>query len=147
MDLTSPESLDMPITGSGEHLSPWRRQVMPWLMALLRAFIAFALLRVPVISLWQNPLLLRGLAPHFMQYVLIALVVVAGLAFVLSRTVIWGAVGCIVTLVAFDYRLSAFVVMPQDRTLFSSMALIAVLTVGELLARRVQRQVYGRISR
>ena len=137
----------MKITDAGAELSPWRRRVLPVMMMALRAAVAWYVLRTPLYVLTQNPLFLKGVAPGWAQYALCVPLVAGGLAFIWSRSVVWGAMLAGAGLMLFEYCWRRVGQEPHGATLASSVSLLAVLAVGEWLARRVQRRVYGSVSR
>ena len=94
----------MRITDSGRHLSPWRRSVLPGLMAALRAVVAFLVLRGPVDTLLHNEMYLRGLAPHWVQIAAGVALAASGAAFVWPPSVVWGGLLAIAGLAAFEYH-------------------------------------------
>lgn len=132
----------MRITDSGRHLSPWRRTVLPGLMAALRAVVAFLVLRGPVDTLLHNELFLRGLAPHWAQVAAGVALALSGAAFVWPPSVVWGGLLAIAGLAAFEYRWRMIVPIAGS-TFLSAAALIGVMCAGAWLSRRVQRRVYG----
>ncbi len=137
----------MKITDSGVHLSPWRRRVLPLMMMALRALVAWIVLRTAVDALLHNPSLLSGHAPQWLQYVLATVLIAGGIAFVWSPTVVAGALVVAAGLGIYEYvwRLNG---QATFRTAFiSSLALLFVLALGEWLARRVQKKVYGSAAR
>jgi len=137
----------MKITDSGAHLSPWRQRVLPVMMMALRALVAWIVLRTAVDALLHNPLVMSGHAPQWLRYVLAAVLAAGGLAFIWSRTVVAGAVVVAAGLGLYEYlwRLNG---QAMFRTAFlGSLALLFVLALGEWLARRVQKKVYGSVAR
>ena len=137
----------MKITDSGAHLSPWRRRVLPVMMMALRALVAWLVLRVPLDTLVHNALFLRGLGPAWLGHVAAALLVAGALAFVWSRSVLWGALVLVVGLYVYEQRWHAVVPGQSGKALATSVLLILVLAAGEWLARRAQARIYGSVSR
>ena len=137
----------MKIADSGVHLSPWRRRVLPLMMMALRALVAWVVLRSAVDLLLHNALFLAGHAPHWLQYVLAAVLVGGGVAFIWSPTVVWGAVVVGAGLGIYEYLWRLNGQAPHPTAFMSSLALLFVLALGEWLARRVQKQVYGSVAR
>ena len=132
----------MKITDAGVGLSPWRRRVLPLLLLGLRAFVAYLLLRPPVELLLRDRLFFSGLAPHWLQYALAAFLVVGGVLFILSPTVVYGALACAAGIGLYEYCWMRVGIGPPGTTLPNAFALLAVLATGEWLSRRVQRRVY-----
>lgn len=133
----------MKIDNAGAGLNPWRRRVLPLLLAAVRALVAYVILRAPFELLIRDTLFLSGYAPHWLQYALAALMVVGAVLFVFMRTVAIGAVLLAVALLLFEYLWRRMGQEPHGTTLAASCALLAILAFSDWSTRRLQRRIYG----
>ena len=133
----------MKIDNSGAGLSPWRRRILPLLLAAVRALVAYVILRAPVELLVRDTLFLSGYAPHWLQYALAALMAVGAVLFVYLRTVAAGAATLAVALLLFEFLWRRVGQEPHGTTLAASCALLAILAFSDWSTRRLQRRIYG----
>lgn len=127
----------LPRTGAG--LPAWRRHVAAWLMGALRLGIAWLVAHDPLVALTGGAL--NGAMPDAARWAGAAAIVGGALLFAWSRTVLVGFALLVAGLGVFQYGwrhigfdgTSAFV---------RTVALLAVLSAGELLVRRVQKKLY-----
>ena len=133
----------MKIDNSGAGLSPWRRRILPLLLAAVRALVAYVILRAPFELLVRDTLFLSGYAPHWLQYALAALMAVGAVLFVYLRTVAAGAATLAVALLLFEFLWRRVGQEPHGTTLAASCALLAILAFSDWSTRRLQRRIYG----
>ena len=133
----------MKIDNSGAGLSPWRRRILPLLLAAVRALVAYVILRAPFELLVRDTLFLSGYAPHWLQYALAALMAVGAVLFVYLRTVAAGAATLAVALLRFEFLWRRVGQEPHGTTLAASCALLAILAFSDWSTRRLQRRIYG----
>ena len=133
----------MKIDNSGAGMSPWRRRVLPLLLAAVRALVAYVILRAPFELLVRDTLFLSGYAPHWLQYALAALMAVGAVLFVYLRTVAAGAATLAVALLLFEFLWRRVGQEPHGTTLAASCALLAILAFSDWSTRRLQRRIYG----
>jgi hypothetical protein len=127
---------------SGDGLPPWRRRVSGWLMSALRLLIAWVVVRSQVAALAASG---GGLVGAMMgapvRYATLAALVGGAVLFTWSRTVLVGFALLALGLGVFEYHWRRMG-MGGDQYLWS-LAVLAVLAVGEWLVRRVQRRLYA----
>ena len=133
----------MKIDTSGAGMSPWRRRVLPLLLAAVRALVVYVMLRAPFELLVRDTLFLSGYAPHWLQYALAALMAVGAVLFVYLRTVAAGAATLAVALLLFEFLWRRVGQEPHGTTLAASCALLAILAFSDWSTRRLQRRIYG----
>ena len=133
----------MKIDNSGAGMSPWRRRILPLLLAAVRALVAYVILRAPFELLVRDTLFLSGYAPHWLQYALAALMAVGAVLFVYLRTVAAGAATLAVALLLFEFLWRRVGQEPHGTTLAASCALLAILAFSDWSTRRLQRRIYG----
>ena len=133
----------MKIDNSGAGMSPWRRRVLPLLLAAVRALVVYVMLRAPFELLVRDTLFLSGYAPHWLQYALAALMAVGAVLFVYLRTVAAGAATLAVALLLFEFLWRRVGQEPHGTTLAASCALLAILAFSDWSTRRLQRRIYG----
>jgi hypothetical protein len=133
----------MKIDNTGAGLSPWRRRILPLLLAAVRALVAYVILRAPFELLVRDTLFLSGYAPHWLQYALAALMAVGAVLFVYLRTVAAGAATLAVALLLFEFLWRRVGQEPHGTTLAASCALLAILAFSDWSTRRLQRRIYG----
>ncbi len=130
----------LPRDGAG--LPPWRRHVSTWLMGTLRLGVAWFIVgRVLEALLAKNGGAIGEVMPVSIRYLTVAALVVGGLLFAWSRTVIVGFVLLLLGLLTFETYWKMLV--PEGGTLTWSVAVLAVLAFGEWLVRRVQKKLYA----
>ena len=133
----------MKIDNSGAGMSPWRRRVLPLLLAAVRALVVYVMLRAPFELLVRDTLFLSGYAPRWLQYALAALMAVGAVLFVYLRTVAAGAATLAVALLLFEFLWRRVGQEPHGTTLAASCALLAILAFSDWSTRRLQRRIYG----
>jgi hypothetical protein len=131
----------MRLSRSGAGLPPWRRQVLPWVMALARLAAAW------LVTQWQlHALLLQASVLHSRvgaptRFAIAALLAGGALLFAWPRTCLLGFTLLVAGLGAFEWLWQRLGV-PGGALLSWSVAILAVLAAGEWLTRRVQRHLY-----
>lgn len=127
---------------TGADLPPWRRHVMPWLMAAVRALIAWFVLRDPLLSLVGKGAFVTDVAGRPIGWTIGTLLAVGSLLFVWPRTVLIGYAMLVAGVVAFELlwrRLG----MPGGSLLATALGLFTVLAFGEWLVQRLQKRLYA----
>jgi len=127
----------LPRDGSG--LPAWRRAVMPWVMAAVRAIALWLVLRGPVAFLWHPPM--PSLVSTSLRWVILGLLTLATPLFIVSRTCGLGAVITVLGLSGYEW-LWLRTGLPRGDVPFASFIMVAVLAIGETVSRRVRRDLY-----
>jgi hypothetical protein len=127
----------LPRDGSG--LPAWRRAVMPWVMAAVRAVALWLVLRGPAAFLWQPPF--PSLVPTPLRWAILLLLILATPLFVVSRTCWVGAAIAALGLGGYEWLWSR-TGLPHGDVPFASFIMVAVLAIGETVSRRVRRDLY-----
>ena len=133
----------MKIDNAGSGLSPWRRRVLPLVLAAVRALVAYVILGAPFELLVKDTLFLTGYAPHWLQYALATLMAVGAALFVFPRTVAVGAALLAASLLLFEFLWRHVGQDPHGTTLAASCALLGILALSDWSTRRLQRRIYG----
>lgn len=126
---------------SGAGLPPWRRQVSRWLMAGVRLAVGTLVSRAPLELLVLNPSFVKHALGTPLCFAVAALLAAGVLAFAWPATYLAGCGLLLAGLGVFEW-LWHRVGQPVDATPLWSAALLAVLTGGEWLTRRVQARLY-----
>lgn len=127
---------------SGAELPPWRRHVMPWLMAGVRALMVWFLLRAPLEALVQEHGFVTSFVGKPIAWTVATLLAVGGALFVWPRTVLIGYAMVVAGVIAFELiwrRLG----MPGGSLLVSALGIFTVLAAGEWLSQRLQKRLYA----
>lgn len=132
----------MMLPRTGADLPPWRRQVMPWLMAAVRLMVAWYVLRTPLQALLREPSFIADAVGRPLAWGVGTLLAVGGVLFAWPRTVLIGYPMLVVGIVVFEWiwrRMGA----PNTTLLVSALGIFTVLAVGEWLVQKVQKRLYA----
>jgi hypothetical protein len=132
----------MPLPRSGSGLPPWRRQVLPWIMAGARLGAAWLVTQWQLHALLQQASLLHGRVGAPTRFAIAALLAAGTLLFAWPRGYLVGFALLVAGLGAFEWLWHPLGV-PGGALLGWSVAILAVLAVGEWLTQRIQRHLYG----
>lgn len=127
---------------TGADLPAWRRQVMPWLMAAVRALVAWFLLRSPLELLLREPNAAAEAVGRPLAWGVASLLAVGAVLFAWPRTVLIGYVPLVAGVVGFEWiwrRLG----MASGTLVVSALGIFTVLAIGEWLVQRVQKRLYA----
>lgn len=130
----------LPTTGTD--LPPWRRQVMTWLMAAVRALVCWFLLAEPLAALLREPSFFASAVGRPLAWTVGSLLAVGAMLFTWPRTVLIGYPLLVAGLLGYEwiwYRVYGW----NGRLLASGLAIFTVLAVGEWLVQRVQKRLYA----
>lgn len=127
---------------TGTDLPPWRRQVMPWLMAGVRLMVAWFLLRSPLAALLREPSFVAETVGRPLSWTVGTLLAVGALLFVWPRTVLIGYAMLVVGVVTFEW-IWRTLGMPSGSLLVSALGIFTVLAAGEWLVQRLQKRLYA----
>jgi len=131
----------MPLRPVG-NLPAWRWQVMPWLMAVIRLGVGWLVTRTDLGALALTPSFLHEEVGAPLCYIDAGILGAGLLAFAWPRSYLLGFVLLAVGLVGFEW-LWRRAGMGPDAVLVTSLSVLAVLTAGEWLTRRVSRLSAG----
>jgi hypothetical protein len=128
---------------SGAGLPPWRRLVMPWIMALARLTAGWIVTQGALGTLLRGSSFMASMAAAPLRYGIAALLGAGLVTFAWPRTYLLGFGLLLAGLGAFEWlwwRLG----VPSGSPALWSAAILGVLAAGEWLTRRVQARVYAR---
>ena len=129
----------LPRTGAG--LPAWRRQVMPWVMGLVRLAVAWVVTHGALGALVLEPSFLHDTVGAPMRYAVAALLALGTAGFVWPATCVLGFVLLTAGLVAFEWIWQRGG-RPSGTLPYSAVGALAVLAFGEWLSQRLQRRLY-----
>lgn len=132
----------MMLPRTGADLPPWRRQVMPWLMAAVRLMVAWYVLRPALAALLREPSFIADAFGRPVAWGVGTLLAVGALLFAWPRTVLLGYPMLVVGVLAFEW-LWRSLGAPNTTLLVSALAIFTVLAIGEWLVQRVQKRLYA----
>ncbi|HXQ30738.1 MAG TPA: hypothetical protein VN790_02060 [Steroidobacteraceae bacterium] len=124
------------------HLPPWRRQVMTWIMAVIRLGAGWLVTRTQLGALALTPSFLHEAVGAPLCYIDATVLGAGLLAFAWPRSYRAGFVLLAVGLLGFEWLWRRAGMRP-DPVLLTSLSVLAVLAAGEWLTRRVSRQSQG----
>jgi hypothetical protein len=127
----------LPRTGAG--LPAWRRHVAATLMGALRLGIVWLGAREPVLALTGGAL--TSAMPAAVRWAAAGAIVGGALLFAVPRTVFWGFLAIVAGMGVYKYGWEK-IGFPRDPLVLRTLAIMVVLTAGELLVRRVQKRLY-----
>lgn len=127
----------LPRTGAG--LPAWRRHVAATLMGALRLGIVWLGAREPVLALTGDAL--TSALPAAARWAAAGAIVGGALLFAVPRTVFWGFLAIVAGMGVYMYGWEK-IGFPRDPLVLRTLAIMVVLTAGELLVRRVQKRLY-----
>lgn len=131
----------MPLPRSGSGLPPWRRQVLPWIMAVARLAAAWLVTQWQLHALLLQASLLHARVGAPTRFAIAALLAGGALLFAWPRSYLVGFALLVAGLGAFEWLWRPLGV-PGGALLSWSVAILTVLAAGEWLTRRVQRHLY-----
>ncbi len=128
------------LSRDGHGLPPWRRQVMPWLMAVLRLAIIWAIFRGPIQFVWAPPSVLH--LPEHLRLTFLILLIVGSPLFLWPRSCWMGGMSLAAAVMVYEtlWRGSG---LPAVGTPLLAVGLIVVLVLGEVVAGVARRRVYS----
>jgi hypothetical protein len=128
---------------SGADLPPWRRLVMPWIMALARLAAGWIVTQGALGALLLRTSFMASMVGAPLRFGIAALLGAGLVTFAWPRSYLLGFGLLLAGLAAFEWlwwRLG----LPSGSLALWSVAILAVLAAGEWLTRRVQARVYAR---
>jgi hypothetical protein len=128
----------LPRTGAG--LPAWRRHVSAWVMGALRLGAAWVGAHTPLFALTGGAV--SSALPAAVRWSAAGAIVLGGLLFAWSRTVLVGFTLLAIGLVVYMYGWEK-IGFQRDPLVLRMLMIMLVLTVGELLVRRVQKKLYS----
>jgi len=129
------------LRNEGSGLPAWRRQVMPWLMALVRLGAGWVVIHAPLMTLVQKNTFLKDYAGAPLRDTIAVLYVVGLVLFAWPRTCFYGFAVLLLAVGGFEWLWTRTGIWSGMLPVWI-VAVLAVLAAGEWLTRRVQRRLY-----